>query len=240
MTGILETGVEERSWTFTLNRPDKLNALNAELVEALIEGVSKAHEAGARLLVFAGNGKSFSAGFDQGELERESDADLLMRLVRIESLLHLVASSPCLTVPFAQGRNFGAGVDLFATCRQRYSTHDASFRMPGLRFGLVLGTRRFGALVGHRRAREVLEQTSTISAAEAFELGLVTRLINEAERASATDDARRIASLLDRETQQHLYHVLSTEQADQDMANLVRSAARPGLKSRMLDYIRQG
>jgi enoyl-CoA hydratase/carnithine racemase len=87
MTGILETGVEERSWTFTLNRPDKLNALNAELVEALIEGVSKAHEAGARLLVFAGNGKSFSAGFDQGELERESDADLLMRLVRIESLL---------------------------------------------------------------------------------------------------------------------------------------------------------
>ena len=55
--------------------------------------------------------------------------------------------------------------------------------MPGLRFGLMLGTRRFGALVGHRRAREVLEQTRTISATEALELGLVTGLINEAERA---------------------------------------------------------
>ena len=131
MTCILETGVEERSWTFTLNRPDKLNALNAKLVEALIEGVSKAHEAGARLLVFAGNGKSFSAGFDQGELERESDADLLMRLVRIESLLHLVASSPCFTVAFAQGRNFGAGVDLFAIAASGIALMTRAFVCPG-------------------------------------------------------------------------------------------------------------
>jgi enoyl-CoA hydratase len=209
------------------------------LVEALIESVGNAHTSGARVLVFRGNGKNFSSGFDQGELDAESDANLLMRLVRIETLLHLVASSPCLTLAFADGRNFGAGVDLFATCRQRFSSANASFRMPGLNFGLVLGTRRFADLVGYVKAREILEQTRLISAPEALDLGLVTKLLEADEQMQAVCDARRIASLLDRETQRHLFQVLDRERADQDLANLVRSASRPGLKARMTNYIKQ-
>jgi len=239
MTNILEVSSDVDCWSFTLNRPDKMNALNAELVEALIESVGNAHTSGARVLVFRGNGKNFSSGFDQGELDAESDASLLMRLVRIETLLHLVASSPCLTLAFADGRNFGAGVDLFATCRQRFSSANASFRMPGLNFGLVLGTRRFADLVGYVKAREILEQTRLISAPEALDLGLVTKLLEADEQMQAVCDARRIASLLDRETQRHLFQVLDRERADQDLANLVRSASRPGLKARMTNYIKQ-
>lgn len=239
MTTTLAVDKDGDGWTFTLNRPEKLNALNAEVVEALIEGVTRAHAAGARLLVFAGSGKNFSAGFDQGEIERESDADLLLRLVRIETLFHLVAASPCLTVAFADGRNFGAGVDLFAACRKRYCSADASFRMPGLRFGLILGSRRFGEVVGYATAREILEQTSTIPASQALAIGLATQFVEADGQAQTIAEARKVASLLDRETQAHLYRVLDREQADADMANLVRSASRPGLKARMLEYISQ-
>jgi enoyl-CoA hydratase len=152
-------------------------------------------------------------------------------------LLHLVASSPCLTVAFAHGRNFGAGVDLFAACRHRYSAADASFRMPGLRFGLVLGTRRFADLVGYAKAREVLEQTRQMSATEAADIGLVTRLVEADGRADAVAQALQVATLFDPATQQHLYRVLDAERPDQDLADLVRSASRPGLKSRILAYM---
>ena len=49
------------AWSFTLNRPAKRNALSASLVEALIDGVERAHRANAKLLVFRGAGKSFCA-----------------------------------------------------------------------------------------------------------------------------------------------------------------------------------
>ena len=239
MTDLLGIARDQDCWTFTLQRPDKMNALNAPLVEALLAGVENAHASGARILVFQGCGKNFSAGFDFSELDSQSDGDLLMRFVRIETLLQKVATSPCLTVVFAHGRNFGAAVDLFAVCRQRYSTADASFRMPGLKFGLVLGSRRFAHLVGQSKALEILQPGRTILADEAVEIGLATHLIAQGEWLNAIADAQRVARGLDRVTQQQLYQALDTEMHDRDLASVVRSAARPGLKSRITHYLNQ-
>ena len=152
MTAVLHVEQTDSIWTFALSRPEKMNALSSELVDALIEAVADAHARGARLLVFKGEGKNFSAGFDFGNLEESTDGDLLLRFVRVESLLHMVATSPCATLALAHGRNFGAGVDLFGACRRRYCTSAATFRMPGLKFGIVLGTRRFASLVGREAA----------------------------------------------------------------------------------------
>src|SRR3546814_5225542 len=99
-------------------------------------------------------GKNFSAGFDFTGYEDQTDGDLLLRMVRIETLLQRVAGSPSLTVALAHGRNFGAGVDLFAACKLRYCSPATSFRMPGLKFGLVLGTRRFRGIVAIGRAHD--------------------------------------------------------------------------------------
>jgi len=237
MRDLLDIDRDQDCWTFTLNRQDRMNALNAPVVEALLEGVENAHGSGARVLVFRGCGKNLSAGFDFGDLDSQSDGDLLMRFVRIETLLHKVAASPCLTVAFAHGRNFGAGVDLFAVCRQRYSTADASFRMPGLKFGLVLGSRRFADLVGQAKALEILQQGRVIQAGEAAEIGLATRLLEQGEWTEAIADAQRVARELDSSTQQQLYNALDKEIPDRDLAAVVRSAARPGLKSRITHYL---
>jgi len=228
---------EDGCWTFTLSRPEKRNALSAELVDALIEAVARAHAGAARVLVFRGEGKNFSAGFDFSGVEAQSEGDLLLRFVRIEELLQLIASSPCMTVGLAHGRNFGAGVDLLAVCRYRVASADATFRMPGLRFGLVLGTRRFAAIVGASRARTILESSSTFDVGEALEMGFVEKIVERDGWAEAVREAGSAASALDDVTRASLYRVLSQADDNADLADLVRSAARPGLKARIADYL---
>lgn len=234
---VLQVQAEGGVWTFTLDRPDKLNALNAELVDALLQAVADAHAQHARVLVFRGAGRSFSAGFDLSDLEAQSEGDLVLRFVRIEMLLQAVANSPAQTVVLAHGKVFGAGVDLFAVCRHRVAAADAVFRMPGLKFGLVLGTRRFGELVGRQTAREVLENVSPFSAEQALQMKFVTKLLAPEAWPGFVDEARTIAESLTDETRAELFRVLGPVAADTDLATLVRSAARPGLKDRLRRYL---
>lgn len=224
-------------WTLWLTRPEKRNALSAELVEALIEQVERAPAEGARVLVLRGDGKSFSAGFDFSELEQQSEGDLALRFIRIELLLQAIARSPCLTVALAHGRTFGAGVDIVAACRQRYASADAAFRMPGLRFGLVLGTRRFSDIVGRERAASLQEEAATFDATQARDIGFLHGLAEQAQWDGLIAAAREKAAVLPAWSRGALYEVLSSAQADTDLAWLVRSAARPGLKQRIAAYL---
>jgi enoyl-CoA hydratase/carnithine racemase len=240
VTTSLEVSHDDGTWTFTLSRPEKRNALSADLVERLIDAVGKAHALHARILVFRGEGKNFSAGFDFSDLEAQSEGDLLLRFVRIETLLQAVASSPCVTVGLAHGRNFGAGVDLLAVCRHRCASPNATFRMPGLKFGLVLGTRRFATIVGAEKARHILENTSTFSAAEALAMGFLHRTAEPENWTDVVQSAKAAADALDPLSRAALYRVLAQSGDDTDMAELVRSAARPGLKARIAQYIAAG
>jgi enoyl-CoA hydratase len=224
-------------WTVTLDRPDKANALSRGLVDALIAAVGEAEREGARVLVLKGNGRNFCAGFDFGGFEDQSEAELAQRFVRIEMLLQAVARSPCLTVGFGHGRNFGAGVDLFAACKWRVAAPEASFRMPGLAFGVVLGTRRFAALVGADRARAVLETLETFDAAKALEMRFVTRLAAVDAWDAIATEATAAAQLLPDVSRAALYRTLDAAEHDRDLADLVRSVSAPGLKDRIRKYI---
>lgn len=221
----------------TLARPEKMNALSADLVEALIAALDEAEGHGAKVIVLQGEGRNFSAGFDFGDWQTQSEGDLLLRFVRIETLLQRLAGSPCLTVALAHGRNFGAGVDVFGACKWRISAPDATFRMPGLKFGLVLGTRRFASLVGVERARTVLEQAATFNAEDALRDGFASRLAPPPEWAQIGDQALETASALSDDSRVQLYAALSQESPDTDLARLVRSAAAPGLKDRVAAYL---
>lgn len=237
---IVKVDREGQLWTFTLNRPEKMNALSAAMVEALLAGIAEAHTAGADLLIFRGAGRNFSAGFDFSDADTQSEGDLLLRFVRIEMLLHAVASSPCATLALAHGKNFGAGVDLFAACRQRVCTADVSFRMPGLKFGLVLGTRRFGDLVGRQTARRILEEAQTFGAQRAAEIGFVDTSAPAEAWPEIIAAASARAAILNPAVRAQLHSVLDGESraaVDADLAALVRSAAKPGLKERVTAYL---
>lgn len=224
-------------WTLFLERPDKANALSSELVEALIAAVGEAEAAGMPVLAFRGTGRNFSAGFDFAGFEEQSQGDLVQRFVRLETLLQQVARSPCLTVAFAHGRNFGAGVDLFGACRWRVAAAGSTFRMPGLAFGLVLGTRRFAAIVGRERAREILEGLVTFDAARAHDIGFATRIAGEESWSGVLAEAVETARAIPAASRAALYRVLDGGTDAEDMADLVRSASAPGLKDRIREYL---
>jgi enoyl-CoA hydratase len=222
--------------TLTLNRPEKMNALSASLVEALLAEVSSAASSGIRLLILKGAGRNFSAGFDLGEFETESEGDLVLRFIRIEALLQALYHAPFDTLALAHGKNFGAGVDIICSCGRRIADEAASFQMPGLRFGLVLGTRRYAERVGRTTARHILQEGVAFNSMAALAAGFLTEITAQNFWDDAASDAVKAAASLTAEAQTRLFTTLGIDSRDNDLADLVRSAAAPGLKQRIAAY----
>ncbi|MGO4331661.1 enoyl-CoA hydratase/isomerase family protein [Cupriavidus sp. 2TAF22] len=230
----------------TLNRPARGNALSRELVTALTEAVDDCHRDGTRLLVIEGAGKHFCTGFDLGDLDAESDDSLLARFVRVELLLQSVYAAPFATAALVQGRAMGAGADLVAACEQRWVEAGSSFAFPGAAFGLVLGSARLAQLAGISRAREWITGGRSFDAGAAIAGGLASGLL-EADPQSDATAARDavVASLagrarrLDMRTLAAIHDATrdgGAEAASRQLADLVRSAARPGIKARIAAY----
>ncbi len=222
--------------TLTLNRPDKANALSAAMVEALAAAVDAAYHDGTRLLMLKGNGRNFCAGFDFGAFEDASEGDLLLRFARIEILLQSLYHAPFATLALAQGKNFGAGVDLILACATRIAAPDAEFRMPGLKFGLQLGTRRLAARIGGDAARALLSASKTFGAEEGLRIGFLHQIAAREAWPEHIERARAEAQQLSLAAAARLHAATVTESRAADLADLVRSAIEPGLKERIREY----
>ena len=265
MDEILLTTRDGIAW-LELNRPARGNALSAPLVEALLECMAACvADAGIHTVVFVGAGKHFCTGFDLEDLDHASDGDLLQRFVRIEVLLDAIWRAPLRTVAIAQGRAIGAGADLWVACDHRVLAPDATLRFPGAGFGLVLGTRRLAARVGTERALDWITRSATLDAAQAIGAGLCSALSGPlpsgplpsgplpdggAAHTTRTDPLAdwRAACVRNHLTVDRLTYASlkaaarategfgASPQSDADLAALVRSASRPGLKRRLTAY----
>lgn len=226
--------------TLTLARAERGNALSAALVHALQQGVDAAvADPGVHTLVLRGEGRHFCTGLDLSDLEGATDGDLLLRLVHVELLLTTLWHAPLRTVALAQGRAWGAGADLFAACEQRIALPQASFRFPGVHFGVVLGSRRLAERLGADLARQVLIEARDLDADAALASGLASGQAESAEQALQALAPPRVG----RETAAALRAATRStgggnpaSGADVDLAALVRSAAVPGLRQRIADY----
>ncbi len=211
-----------------LQRPERGNALGPMLVEGLISAASEAFaNAAVHTLVLQGEGRHFCTGLDLSDLATLSDADLLLRLVRIETLLAMLWHAPIRTVAQAKGRTWGAGADLLVACEQRLVGSDTTLRFPGAQFGLVLGTRRLAERIGADAARALVLEGGELDATQALALGLASRITETLALAPLrtcgdTGRAVRAAS--------------RSDLRDADLAALVRSAAVPGLQQRITQY----
>lgn len=224
----------------TLNRPQRRNALSPELVDALLEALADAVSNGTRLVVLQGNGKAICAGFDFTGIERSTDADLVLRFIRLEQLLQTVRHAPFATLALAQGASFGAGADLVAACTRRIAAPGTTFRMPGLRFGVVLGTRRLADLIGTDAARRLLESSRVFDAEEALRLGFVSQILDLDAWGQAEAEALQAATALPADAQRAMLSRTVTDTRDADMAALVASVTAPGLRDRIVKFIAQG
>jgi enoyl-CoA hydratase/carnithine racemase len=177
----------------TLNRPAKLNALSSDLVAALSDGLAEsADDARVRVLVIAGSGRSFCAGYDLTEDAGDEDplAGLTMSLERLLEIF----DHPKPVVAEVHGHCLAGGCDLMMMCDLTIASDDAVFGQPEIRFGSTVVAQVLPWLIGARRAKElVLTGRDDVTADEADRIGLVNRVV-PAEL--LTDEVMRLATQL--------------------------------------------
>ena len=235
--------------TLTLNRPGLGNALGPGLVESLIAESGQAiADPATHTLVLRGEGRHFCTGLDLSDLDTVSDGDLLLRLVRIELLLSMWWHAPARTVALAHGRAWGAGADLFVVCEQRVAAEDTTLRFPGAQFGIVLGTRRLAERIGTDAARRAVLEGAEFDARAALAAGLVSAIGDQptlpalpaqptqATHTTHTTQASHTTQPVDRVTAAAIRAATRAVHRDADLAALVRSAAVPGLRARIVAY----
>ena len=174
----VEYEAEDSIAVVRLNRPDRLNALNRQLQDELGEAFAAAEAAPeVRVLILTGAGRAFSVGADIEELETTAEG----------AARQLQASLACLSSPerlrkpviaAVNGYALGGGFELALACDIVVASDRAVFSVPEPTLGVVPGfaMQRLPRLVGVMRAREILLTARRLSAQEAREYGLVSRV----------------------------------------------------------------
>ncbi|BBX41865.1 enoyl-CoA hydratase [Mycobacterium simiae] len=171
MIGITQA---EAVMTIELQRPERRNALNSQLVDELREAVLKASEGSTRAVVLTGQGTVFCAGADlSGDAFA---ADYPDRLIELHKALD---AAPIPIIGAINGPAIGAGLQLAMQCDLRVVAPDAFFQFPTSKYGLALDNwsiRRLSSLVGHGRARAMLLAAEKLTAETALQTGMANRI----------------------------------------------------------------
>jgi methylglutaconyl-CoA hydratase len=171
----------------TLNRPEKRNALNDDLVKALKDALRSADEDEAlRAIVIRGAGKDFCSGADLSSLQKIASASYEENLEDARELADLFALIRRVKIPViaaVHGRALAGGCGLATACDLIAATRSAHFGYPEVKIGFVpaIVTAFLRRNLSEKRAFELLTQGFEFSAVEAFEIGLVNRLFDENE-----------------------------------------------------------
>ena len=166
----------------TINRPDKLNALNDRTVDEL-EAVFTAlgADADVRGVILTGSGeKAFVAGADIAELSTQSPVDGKERSIRGQKVLDRIEDLGKPVIAAINGFALGGGCELAMACHVRIASENARLGTPEVKLGIMCGyagSQRLPRLVGKGRALEMLLTGEMVDAQEALRIGLVNRVV---------------------------------------------------------------
>jgi enoyl-CoA hydratase len=180
----LLTELTDNILTVTINRPDKLNALNKTVIAELGEVVSEIYnnkEIKSAILTGAGQ-KAFVAGADISEFQGLTKDDGQTLSAKGGEIFFRIASSPKPIAAAVNGFALGGGCELAMACHFRLCVPTARFGQPEVNLGLIPGyggTQRLTQLVGKGRALEIMLSGRMVEAAEAHVMGLVNYIVTE-------------------------------------------------------------
>ena len=191
---------EGRVAILTVNRPDKLNALNEQVRTDLLAALAEIEQdAGVGAVVITGAGdKAFIAGADIGEFAGRTPFDQ-RHAMRSPRIFDVMAAFPKPVIAMINGFCLGGGCELAMSCDLRIASDKARFGQPEIKLGLIPGgggTQRLSRLVGAGHAMRLILSGDMIGAAEAHEIGLVEQVVAHDElRARTLELAGRIAGM---------------------------------------------
>lgn len=190
----LKLDVADRIATITVNRPDKLNALNDATMFELGRAIDDVRgNVAVGGVIVTGAGRAFVAGADISELRQKSPADAYALARRGQDVFRRFETSPKPVVAAVNGFALGGGCELAMACHVRIASEAAKFGQPEVRLGVIPGyggTQRLTRLIGRGRALQLLLTGEMIDAAEAHRLGLVNRVVASSE--NVVDFARGV------------------------------------------------
>lgn len=173
--------VADRVATLTVNRPDKLNALNDATIAELglaIDQIRVDDSIGGAILT--GAGRAFVAGADISELSNQTPVLAKARARAGQDVFRRFETCPKPVIAVVNGFALGGGCELAMACHIRLASDAARFGQPESKLGLLPGfggTQRLARLVGKGRANQLLLTGEMIDAAEAYRIGLVNKVI---------------------------------------------------------------
>ena len=177
MSSLILTEITGKILTITVNRPDKLNALNSEVLEQLREAfITALNNDSVNGIIITGSGdKSFVAGADIPELAK-LDEDSALELSTGQEVFGLIAGSPKPVIAAVNGFALGGGCELALACHMRIASSNASFGFPEVKLGLIPGfggTQRIMQQIGKSLAMEMVLSGERINADRAERIGLI-------------------------------------------------------------------
>ena len=181
--------------TITINRPDKLNALNDLLIgelDAVLDEIDARDD--ARGIILTGAGRAFVAGADIAELAKQGPFDGKARALRGQAVFRKLERSPRPVIAAVNGFALGGGCELAMACHIRLAAEGAKFAQPEVKLGIgpgYGGSQRLPRIVGRGRALQLLLTGETIDAAEAFRIGLVNRVVPAADLLAQAESMMR-------------------------------------------------
>ncbi|MBX7449878.1 enoyl-CoA hydratase [Mycolicibacterium sp. 3033] len=197
--------------TLEMQRPERRNALNAELVDGLRDAIEKAAAEDVRVVVLTGGGHVFSSGADlsggQGVADELPDKARALNLA--------IDSAPIPVIGAVNGPAIGAGVILSMICDLRVVAPEAYFQFPVAKYGIALDNwsiRRLTSLVGAGRARGMLLAAERLTADAALQTGMANRIGSLADAQAWAQEIAGYAPL----AMQHAKRVLNDDGAYED------------------------
>ena len=179
---VVLTEISDRILTVTVNRPDKLNALNPEVMEGLATAFERARgddAVGGVILTGAGE-KAFIAGADITIFRTFTPVSARAFARRGQALLDTIETLGKPVIAAVNGFALGGGCEVALACTLRVASKNAKFGQPEVNLGIIPGyggSQRLPRLVGKGRALEMLLTGDMVSADEAFRIGLANRVV---------------------------------------------------------------
>ena len=176
-----------------LNRPEKLNALDSEMVRGIISALEEAEREDVRVVVITGEGKAFCAGADIRGFKGLSPMEAFELSRELNRAFRKITEFPKPVIAMVNGFALGGGLELAMACDLRIASDRAQFGQPEITLGIITGAGgsfRLPELVGVAKAKELLFTGDMISADEALRIGLVNRVVRHDE---LEDETRKLA-----------------------------------------------
>ena len=178
--------VADRVATVTINRPDKLNALDDATVAELSRAADqlRAQDDVAGILVTGAGTKAFVAGADIAQLAKQGPFDAKARALRGQAAFRKFETSSKPVIAAVNGFALGGGCELAMACHLRVAGANAKFGQPEVGLGITPGyggTQRLARLVGKGRALDLILTGRMVGAEEALQMGLVNRVVPAGE-----------------------------------------------------------